>query len=253
MDMRRLGLRALAAIVALGLGGLASAQDDPPHSAAPQIGPDTGRRGAPAPAPAAAAAPASMAEVTAAAACMISHDATAGDALLATAPHSAAERAQAVRLLPEMRRCTHGARIVSSPEMMRGAFAEAAAETVFATPPAPRTPPLEAAPLPRPTEVPADYLAQVAPMYQLVDCATPRQPALVRAVLATDPGSPAEGSAVAALYPTFQACVPPGTTLRIDHRIMRLLFGEALYRWSMVQRDGPTSPWAAAAAPAAAH
>lgn len=246
--MTRFVLKALPVIAALGWAGTASAQYGTPSSPPPQSGPDTGRASAAAPAPAAASAPTSMPEVIAAAACMIGHSATAGDALLATTPYSAAERAQAVRLLTEMRRCTHGPRIVSSPQTIRAAFAEAAVETVFATPPAPRTPALEAAPLPRPTEVDADYLAQLAPMYQLADCATPRQPALVRAVLATDPGSPTEGTAVAALYPTFQACVPAGTTLRIDHRIMRLLFAEALYRWSAVQRDGPTSPWAAGAA-----
>ncbi len=40
-------------------------------------------------------------------------------------------------------------------------------------------------------------------------------------------------------------CVPAGSTLSIDPKLMRFLFAEALYRWSVVQRDGPTSPWAA--------
>ena len=202
--------------------------------------------------PAAPAAPAAAADVFAGAACVIGHNATAGDALLGMPPFSAAERAEAVRLLAEMRRCTHHGPIVSQPSVIRGAFAEAAVELGFPTPPAARTPPLDAAPLVRPTEGDPAFLAQVLPMFQLADCATPRGLDLARAVLATDPESEAEAGAVSALNPVFIACVPAGTQLRIDHRIMRRLFAEALYRWSAVQRDGPASPWAAAPA-AAAH
>ena len=196
--------------------------------------------------PAAAAAPATAGEVIAAAACVLGQNARAGDALFATSPYSAAERQQEVRLLTEMRRCSHRAQLVSSAAMIRGAFAEAAVEVVFATPQAARTPALAATPLIRPTEGDAAFNAQITPMYQLADCASPRQPDLARAVLATDPGSPAESAAVAALNPTFIACVPAGSQLRIDRRIMRFLLAEALYRWSAVQRDGPASPWAAA-------
>lgn len=204
--------------------------------------------------PAAAAAPAAPAEVIAAAACVLGQNARAADTLFATSPYSAAERQQAVRLLGEMRRCSHHPQMVSSAATIRGGFAEAAVEVVFATPPAARTPAAAAAPLTRPTEGDATFNAQIAPMYQLADCAIPRQPDLARAVLATDPGSPAESAAVAALNPTFIACVPAGSQLRIDRRIMRFLLAEALYRWSAVQRDGAASPWAAATTPApAAH
>ena len=238
-----------SAALALAIPGAASAQYGQPTPQPPQSMPGHGQeehRGSQA-APASAALAAAN-DVIAAAACMVGHNQAAGDALLATVPYSAAERAQAVRLLGEMRRCTHGPQIVSTPEVIRGAFAEAGVETVFATPPAARSPALAASPLTRPTEVEAAYLAAISPMYQLADCATPREPALARAVLATAPGSAEEGTAVAALYPTFQACVAPGSSLRIDHRIMRRLFAEALYRWSLVQRDGPASPFAAAPA-----
>jgi len=220
----------------------------PPTQMMPGHGQSESSRSAPAP----PAAPAAAADVFAAAACVIGHNATAGDALLATQPYSAAERAQAVRLLTDMRRCTHHGPFVSQLPVIRAAFAEAAAELGFPTPPAARTPPLEAAPLVRPTEGDPAFLAQLMPMYQLADCATPRRPDLARAVLATDPESQAEAEAVSALNPVFIACVPVGTQLRIDHRIMRYLFAEALYRWSAVQRDGPASPWAVAPA-AAAH
>jgi hypothetical protein len=237
-----------AAMLVLALPAAASAQYGEPTPPPPQ---STGIHGeavhaAPTPA-AAAAAPATAPEAIAAAACVLGHSPTAGDALLATSPYSAAERQQAVRLLGEMRRCTRHPQMVSSASVIRAAFAEAGVKVIFATPQAPRNPPLAASPLIPPTEGDAAFNAQVAPMYHLADCAVPRQPDLARAVLATDPGTPAESAAVAALNPAFIACVPAGSQLRIDRRIMRSLLAEALYRWSAVQRDGPASPWAAAA------
>jgi hypothetical protein len=215
-----------------------SALQAQPNIAPRQPAQEEGRAAAP-------AAPAAAPEVIAAAACVLGRNAAAADALFATAAYSAAEREQAVRLLPEMRRCSHRPQMVSSAAMIRGGFAEAALETIFPTPQAPRTPPFAAAPLPRGTEGDAAFLAQIAPMYQLADCAIPRQPELARAVLATDPGGSAESAAITALNPTFIACVPAGSQLRIDRRIMRFLLAEALYRWSAVQRDGASSPWAA--------
>jgi hypothetical protein len=136
---------------------------------------------------------------------------------------------------------------------MRGAVAESLYEAQFATPVAARTPALGAAPLARPTEGDPAFLARLMPMYGLADCATARHPELVRAILATDPATPAESTAVFALTDTYRACVPPGTTqLTIDPKFMRFLFAETLYRWSAVQRDGPTSPWAAPASAGAA-
>lgn len=239
------------ATLALASATGAAAQNEPPE---PQSSGSHGEALRAAPAPATAAAPSAAPEVIAAAACVLGQNAAAGDPLLATSPYSAAERQQVLPLLAEMRRCSHHPQMVSLVAMIRGAFAEAAVETAFATPATPRTPALSAAPLIRPTEGDAAFNAQIAPMYQLADCAIPRQPDLARAVLATDPGSPAESAAVAALNPTFIACVPAGSQLRIDRRIMRFLLAESLYRWSAVQRDGPASPWAPAAAPApAAH
>lgn len=241
-----------SAMFASALPAVASAQYGEPTPPPPQSTPGHESMATPAPAatPAAPAAPATAPEVIAAAACVIGHNATAGDALFATSPYSAAERQQATRLLGDMRRCAHRPQMVSSAPMIRGGFAEAAVEVGFPTPQALRNPPLASAPLTRPTEGDAAFLAQIAPMYQLADCATPRQPDLARAVLATDPGTPAESAAITALNPTFIACVPAGSQLRIDRRIMRFLLAEALYRWSVVQRDGPASAWAAATAPA---
>ena len=52
-------------------------------------------------------------------------------------------------------------------------------------------------------------------------------------------------TALTALYPGFGACVPTGTQLKVDRGGVRAMLAESLYRWSVVQRDGPTSPWAA--------
>jgi len=40
--------------------------------------------------------------------------------------------------------------------------------------------------------------------------------------------------------------VTPGTRLNVDGRMIRGMLAEALYRWSVVQRDGQASAWAAA-------
>jgi hypothetical protein len=243
----------VSAMVALALPAAASAQYGQPTPQPPQSMPNHGQSAEPdgdqahvAPRP-----PATAVELGAAAACVIGRNAAAADPLLATTPFSAEERQAAVRLIADIQRCTHAhAPLATQIVMLRGALAESLYETRFAAPVAARTPALGAVPLARPTELDAATLAMISPMYQLADCATPRQPDLARAVLATDPGTPAEAAAVAALNDTFRACVPAGSQLRIDPKFLRFLFAESLYRWSVVQRDGSASAWAASAAPA---
>ena len=240
-------------VVKAGLLGLlaalpapAAAQYDRPPP--PPLPPAAAPRGDAA-APTTATAPA---EILRAAACAVGRDAAPGNALLATVPRSTEERTQAVALLRAAQRCLRlREQIATSALAARGAVAEALYEAQFAAAMAARTPPLGVAPLPRPAASGDEFVAILAPMYALVDCATPRQPDLVRALLATAPGTAEEASALTALNPAFIACVPRGTQLSIDPRIMRSFFAEALYRWSVVQRDGPTASWAApAAAPA---
>lgn len=233
-------------VTLLASGGTAAVQygsAPPPPIPAP--------RGEPA-APAAAAAATPPAEVLRAVTCALGREATAGDALLATLPFSAEERTQAGAFVRGAQRCARMREpIITSAFSLRGVLAEALYENRFATPPSPRTPPLAALPLPRPGPgTDAQIVEALATMFALVDCATPRQTGLVRALLATEPRSAEETAALTALHPAIIPCVPPGTQLRIDPRVMRNFFAEALYRWSVVQRDGPTSPWAAAATPA---
>lgn len=239
---------ALGAIL-LGPGAAPAAAQ---YGSAPQTPPPAA---APSGQPAAPAAPAATApaEVLRAVACAIGRDANAGNALLATLPFSAEERTQAAAFVRVAQRCLRlREAIATSAFSLRGVVAEFLYESRFATPAAARAPALGATPLPRPAPgTDAQIVEALAPMFGLVDCATPRRPDLARALLATEPRSAAETAALTAFNPAFIACVPAGTQLRIDPRVMRNFFAEALYRWSVVQRDGPTSPWAVPA-PAAA-
>jgi len=202
------------------------------------------------------AAPATPAQLHAGAACVIARNANAADALLATAPYSAAERQQAVRLLGEMQRCTRPrGTFTTSAVMIRGAIAEAVYEARFTAPQAARSPALAARPLLQPTEVASGIdAATLASGYALAECTAAQRPELVIAFLQTEPGSDAAQAAMTALNPIFVGCVtgPPGTRISLDGRTIRGTLAEELYRWSVVQRDGPTSPWAAPAATAAA-
>jgi hypothetical protein len=202
------------------------------------------------------AAPATPAELHAAAACLIARNAAAGDAMLATAPYSSEERQQAVRLLGEMQRCLHQRQPLStSAVMIRGTLAETVYETRFTTPQAARAPALAVKPLLQPDRLTSGTnAAELAPSYALAECTAAQHPELVIGLLQAEPLSAASQAAFQAINPAFVACVAPGTTqLSVDGRTIRGILAEDLYRWSVVQRDGPASPWAAPpAAPAAA-
>jgi len=202
----------------------------------------------------AAAGPASAPELIAAAVCVIARNAAAADPLFATPPFSAGERQRAAGLLRDMGRCVRLPGMSSSATLIRGAFAEAAVEARFPAPQAARSPAVDSAPLLRVdlattiTDAPS-----LVPAYAMAECTVRQHPELVRALLATEPTSTAAGAAMTALNPAFVACVTPGAQINVDGRMLRGMLAEILYRWSVVQRDGPASPWAAAApAPAAA-
>jgi len=197
-----------------------------------------------------AAAPATAAQLHTGAACLIARNPAAADALLATAPYSTAERQQAVRLLGEMQRCTRPRQnFTTSAVMIRGAMAEAVYEARFTAPQAARSPALAAKPLLQPSEVATGTdAAAMAPGYALAECTAATHPELVIAFLQTEPGSPGAQAALQALNPTFVGCVtgPAGSQISLDGRTIRGTLAEDLYRWSVVQRDGPASPLAAA-------
>lgn len=224
------GLAALPAA-----GGAQYGQPSPPPQDVPRASSSDADR---------ASAPATHAAVLRATACLIGRDAAAGNALLATGPYSPEERQEAVRALRAADRCVRGrGSLATSPLVLRGALAETLYETQFAQPPAARTPPAAAAPF-RPAASRQDMVATFA----LADCTAARQPDLVRALIATDPETEGEGTALQALNPVFGQCVTPGTSLNVDRGSIRAILAESLYRWAVVQRDGAASPFAAPAA-----
>ena len=199
-------------------------------------------------APAAQTAPTAPGQVLRAAACAIASDASGGSALLATVLRSSEERRQAVIFLRAARRCGNLPRqVATSASTLRGAVAESLYEAQFTAAAAARAPTLTVAPMTRPAASDDPSVAGLGPAIALSECAAARSPETIRALLAAEPMTPGEQAAFASLNPAFVSCLPAGSQLNVDARGLRSLLAEALYRWSVVQRDGPTSPWAAAA------
>ena len=210
-------------------------------------------------APGAAQQPAAAGATTgvrAAVECLAHRDINSYAALLRTPPYSNAERLEVQRLMPLLQRCRQGHEddaFSASVPQLRAAVAGYLYARDFATAPAPRTPPLALAPLLQPAQArnPAD-VQPLAGTFALFDCVTAAHPDLVRAYLATAPASPEEQAAFRTLTPGMVACLPPGGShqLALGGAALRGVLAEMLYRWSAVQRDGPSSPFAA---PASGH
>jgi hypothetical protein len=197
----------------------------------------------------AAPTPATPAELQAGAACVLGRNAAAADAYFATAPFSAEERQQAIAMITEVQRCLRQRHpMATSPSLLRGALAEAVVESRFTAPQAARNPALPVTPLYRPDlATTRTDAASMVPIYTMAECTAVQHPELVRALLATAPETAEAGAALQALNPAFVACVPRGSQISIDPRHIRGVLAEDLYRWSVVQRDGASSPWAASA------
>lgn len=180
-------------------------------------------------------------------ACQAGANAPSLDPMLATAPYSAQEREQAAAILRLVQRCQRGTSGMSANSVtLRGVIAETLLETRFPAAQAARTPAVATAPL---LNVQAATTrpdaASLAPAYALVQCTAERQGDAVRTFLASDPGTPAEQTALGALNPALVSCATGSLTLNIDMRTLRGALAESLYRWSVVQRDGATAPYAA--------
>lgn len=182
-------------------------------------------------------------------ACLASHNAAAFTPLLQSAPYSAAEGRAARQLQPLIQRCGDGNNNVSgSVTLMRGLVAEDLYERQFSAAQAAATPPVAVAPLLRPNEARApSEVTPLAPSYALAACLTAAHPDLVRAYLAAPASGDAETTAFRALTPGLAACIPAGAPRRIgvDGPTFRGILAEDLYRWSLAQRDGASSPYAA--------
>ena len=179
-------------------------------------------------------------------ACQAGANAASLEAMLATAPYSAQEREQASSILRLVQRCQRGTGGMSANSViLRGVIAETLLESRFPTAPAARSPVVAVAPL---LNVQAATTRQdaatLAPAYTLAQCTAERQGDAVRTFLASDPGTPAEQAAFGALNPALASCISGSATLNIDLRTLRGVLAESLYRWSVVQRDGPAAPYA---------
>lgn len=248
--MKKLLLSALAAAaLAAVLPAPAAAQNAPP----PEDNPLQARRRAQAQGQQAAPTASTRADLIRAVGCQLGAAPELLDALLATAPYSPQEASAVEALLPHLRSCNSNRPFTTPPAALRGAVAEALLKARFATPQPARTPAPGARPL---LDVAAATArpdaAGLVTSYGIADCMAVTQADQVRALLAVDPGTPAEATFFnTTLGPLLGRCAATagGTgTVSVDGRTLRGLLAESLYRWSVVQRDGAASPFAAAAA-----
>lgn len=191
----------------------------------------------------------SRADLIRAVGCQLSANAGPLEALLATAPYSAQEAAAGEALMPQLRQCNSNRAFTTPVAAVRGAVAEAMLKARFAAPQAARSPAAAVKPL---LDVAAATTrpdaASLVTSYGMADCMGATQGEQVRALLATDPGTPAEATMFnTTLGPLLGRCAATagGTgQISVDGRTLRGILAEALYRWSVVQRDGAASPLA---------
>ena len=233
-----------AATIVTAMPAPALAQDS-----APQENPMQARRRAQAHGEQTAQAASTRADLIHAVDCQLRADPAPLEALLATAPYSAQEATAAETLMPLLRRCNSNRAFTTPAPAVRGAVAEAMLKARFASPQAARSPALAAKPLlDLAAATTRPDAATLVTSYGMADCMGATQGAQVRALLATDPGTPAEASFFnATLAPLLGRCAATAGgsgQISVDARTLRGILAEALYRWSVVQRDGPSSLWA---------
>ncbi len=181
--------------------------------------------------------------------CQRAAEAAPLEALLAAAPYSAREASAAEALLPLLRQCNSNRAFTTPVAALRGTVAEALLKARFPAPQAARSPAVGARPL---LDIAAATTrtdaATLVTSYGMADCMGATQGEQIRALLATEPGTPAEAtffnSTLAPLLGRCAATAGGSGQISVDARTLRGILAEALYRWSAVQRDGPSSPWA---------
>jgi hypothetical protein len=126
--------------------------------------------------------------------------------------------------------------------LLRGALAQALYETQFPKPVLPSSTAETVPPIQWGKD--NEMAATLAPVYELGRCAAASNTALVQALAATEPASPAEMAALAALMPKLQPCLDRGTTFRTNRPTLRAILVESLYKWSVARRSGgpPAEP-----------
>ena len=244
--MKKLLLSVLAAVTALtAIPAPVAAQNAPP----PEDNPLQARRRAQGQGQQTQQAASTRADLIRAVECQRAADAAPLDALLATAPYSAQEAAAGETLMPLLRACNSNRAFATPVPAVRGTVAEALLKARFASPQTARTPAVNVKPL---LDVAAATTrtdaATLVTSYGMADCMGATQGAAVRGLLATDPGTPVEAAyfnqTLAPLLGRCAATAGGSGQISVDARTLRGILAESLYRWSAVQRDGSSSPFA---------
>lgn len=158
----------------------------------------------------------------------------AAEALLASAPGSAQEKALFRAAIPSgQTECPirNTRLVIRSAILLRGAIAEAFYNGGSFKPRGESALPLAEA------FQPSNEGSEFAVARWVARCAVRRQPRLAHEVLKWNIGAMGEGRALRALKPTFIGCLPPGERLLIARLNMRALIAEELYRASVTFKE----------------
>ena len=172
--------------------------------------------------------------------CVVRRAHGAAEKLLETTPESVAE--SNVRWGPVRARLDQCSQMYmgATGVVLRGAIAQVLYEEKFAA----------RAPVAKPTAVLRAYdwpktgetAAQLATIYSFADCFVAAQPAGVRQLVLTAPGSAEESAALRALSPNFASCLVKDVTFNTNRETMRAVLTESLHRWSVAQANAAPAP-----------
>ncbi|HEX8621597.1 MAG TPA: hypothetical protein VF718_06460 [Allosphingosinicella sp.] len=172
--------------------------------------------------------------------CLVRRAHGAAEKLLETTPESLAE--SNIRWGPIRSRLDQCSQMYmgATGVVLRGAIAQVLYEEKFGARP----------PAPSPTAVPLAYdwpatgqtAAQLATIYSFADCFVAAQPAGVRQLVLTAPGSAEESAALRALRPHFASCLVKDVTFNTNRETMRAVLTESLHRWSLAQAKAAPAP-----------
>jgi hypothetical protein len=158
----------------------------------------------------------------------------AAEALLATAPGSAQEKAALRAAIPSGRtECPirNSKIVIRSAILLRGAIAEAIYNGEGFKP-------RSGSALPMTEDLqPSNERPEFIVARRVARCSVQREPRLAHDVLKWNIGAVGEGRALRALKPTFLGCLPAGERLLISRLNMRALIAEELYRASVTFKE----------------
>jgi hypothetical protein len=172
--------------------------------------------------------------------CVVRRAHGAAEKLLETTPESSAE--SNIRWGPIRSRLDQCSQMYmgATGVVLRGAIAQVLYEEKFAA----RAPSAAPAVVPLGYDWPAtgETAAQLATIYSFADCVVAAQPADVRRLVLTAPGSDEESAVLRALRPNFPSCLVKDVTFNTNRETMRAVLTESLHRWSLAQAKAAPAP-----------